>query len=121
MRQLFPKPTKAERVEEKRDLRRERSKARQTIRHQAIARAHGRCENPTCKADLREHGAIMDHWLGGSGRREQEESLDTVWMLCLRCNQERTDNRPSARYWNHRFNIHCNQYGYNYTPHILNE
>jgi hypothetical protein len=90
---------------------------RATLRAFVIARARGRCENRRCRADLVLTGCVMDHWLGGSGRRSQQEKMETVWMLCLRCNQERTDNRPSAAYWNKVHAEHCKEYGYLFIPH----
>ena len=113
----FPKPQKRERKASKREARSQASTARARLRIRAIERAKGRCENPSCRADLHTNGAIMDHWLGGIGRRVQQERLETVWMLCLRCNKDRTDNSPSATYWNMRFSIHCRAHGYSFTPH----
>lgn len=60
----------------------------------------------------------MDHWRGGSGRRRQEESIWTVWMLCALCDRDRTQNKPSAAHWNNTFERHCIRYGYPFTPHI---
>jgi hypothetical protein len=63
----------------------------------------------------------MDHWLGGSGRRRQEERPASVWALCRTCNQKRTENVPNAAYWNRQFQEHCLLHGYEFIPHVLNE
>jgi hypothetical protein len=89
----------------------------QEIRKQVIDRSGGRCENPRCRADLREHGCEVDHWLGGSGRRSQDQAVATCWALCVSCHQDRTLNIPDAGTWNRHFEIHCLRYGYSFTPH----
>ena len=70
------------------------------------ARAQGHCE--ACGAKF-SHALRpkMDHWLGGSGRRKPEERVDTCWMLDELCERSRTHNRPTAAFWNQRFEIHC--------------
>jgi len=78
-------------------------------------RAGGRCE--ACgflRRDL-----TLDHWEGGNGRRRQHESVETCWMLCTRCNRDRTENDPSAEFWNRIRSAHCDRYGYPYVPHLV--
>lgn len=81
----------------------------------ARARANGFCES--CEL-MRGPSLFMDHWLGGNGRRRVEERLETVWMVCVDCNHNRTYNIPSAEYWNAKFAGHCERYGYPFVPHI---
>ncbi len=63
-------------------------------------------------------GVVLDHWLGGIGRRTQMESVETCWLLCSICNFDRTHNRPSAAWWNANRAQHDHLYGYPHTPHI---
>lgn len=90
--------------------------ARGQLRHEVLERAKFRCES--CGADLRKAGCVFDHWLGGSGRRREQESLETTWALCLGCNDRRTINVPSAAHWNDTFAKHCRKHGYPFVPHI---
>lgn len=115
----FPKPSRRARKDEKKARRRAQGEARSNIRAKVLERSRGRCENPSCRASLQRHGAIMDHWLGGSGRRTQQESVATCWMLCLRCNRNRTDNYPDAVSWNAAFKDHCERNGYDFLPHYV--
>ena len=109
----FPKPTpRAELRLEERKARMERLRE---IRIKAMERAKGQCEAPDCHnrtLDLQ-----MDHWLGGSGRRREEEALDTVWMLCAKCHAARTCNVPSVSAWNALWRVHCKRYGYEVAGH----
>jgi hypothetical protein len=114
----FQKPTRKARIGIARLENERRILARGELRHDAITRSGGRCENPICEKRLVYRGCVFDHWLGGSGRRDQAESLQTVWVLCLECNHARTHNAPSAAYWNARFKAHCDRHGYPFTPHI---
>lgn len=84
------------------------------IRAAVMRRADGRCE--ACTGPLGLSG-VWDHWLGGSGRRKALESVETTWALCAYCNHQRTDNIPSAKHWNRRFQTHCDTHGYPFTPH----
>jgi hypothetical protein len=77
-------------------------------------RAAGKCE----ACGRARHQPIMDHWLGGSGRRKQLESVETCWGLCGMCNRQRTDNSPNAAYWNDIRRVFCVRYGYPFVPHI---
>lgn len=108
----FPKPTREKRRADKALARRERIQRVHALRSHALDRARYRCECCSSLGPL-----VMDHWLGGRGRRRQEERLETVWMLCLRCNDDRTANRPSAEYWNERFEEHCARHGYPFIGH----
>lgn len=80
-----------------------------------LTRAQFVCE--CCCAWLPFTGEI-DHWLGGSGRRRQRESIETIWLLCSSCHADRTANRPSVEHWNERFRLHCERYGYPFVPHL---
>jgi len=83
------------------------------IRDAVFARADGKCEN-CFKTDLH---LQLDHWLGGSGRRVQRQSLASTWAVCASCHFARTDNMPDAAYWNDRFERHCFKHGYFFHPH----
>lgn len=61
---------------------------------------------------------VMDHWLGGSGRRKPMESVETCWALCGLCNTDRTANDPNAAYWNIARAMHDQVHGYEHHPHI---
>jgi hypothetical protein len=63
------------------------------------------------------HAEIMDHWLGGNGRRRQKEAVETCWAICGECNDDRTANWPDAAWWNESFRLHCAAHGYRFTPH----
>jgi hypothetical protein len=112
----FPKPKRADRQAGKRVAREREILARGELRSDVLGRAQGRCES--CGTLLASSGVVFDHWLGGSGRRRQRESLETCWALCVLCNWRRTTNLPTAEYWNDRFRIHCERYGYGYEPHL---
>lgn len=114
--QARPKPARRDRLAREDQERERATLARGELRHQVVVRAKERCE--ACGADLRKAGCVFDHWLGGSGRRQEQESLATTWALCLGCNDGRTANAPSAAAWNERFKAHCKKHGYPFTPHI---
>jgi hypothetical protein len=112
-RARHPKPSAADRIAAEREARHAAMLRRGELRHDVLVRSRGRCENPGCPGDA----AVWDHWLGGSGRRQQEESVETTWALCVGCNLRRTLNVPSAGHWNERFRLHCERHRYPYTPH----
>lgn len=87
------------------------------IRASAWERANYLCECG-CGRDLRLWGCELDHWLGGSGRRKQKQSVETCWLLAGLCHRRRTRNEPDAAYWNARFEKHCRKHGYLFTPHV---
>lgn len=115
--QAFPKPSRKERLRVEREERERVILARGQLRHEVLKRGAERCESPDCGADLHVAGFVFDHWLGGSGRRQAEERLETVWALCVPCNDARTHNHPDAETWNRRFERHCDAHGYVYRPH----
>lgn len=84
------------------------------LRLAVAERAAGHCE--ACGREHRNQ-AEFDHWLGGNGRRRELESVETVWLLCLPCHRDRTDNRPHPGAWNEIFRAHCERYGYPFVPH----
>lgn len=90
------------------------------VRERVMSRARGRCE--ACALHpLRGQKLQLDHWLGGGGRRNQQQTVENCWALCPSCHRKRTDNSPSARYWNDTKRIHSQMYGYPFTPHIEHE
>jgi hypothetical protein len=114
----FGKPLRKERLGIARVEREARILARGELRHDVVVRSGGRCENPGCRKVITSGGCSWDHWLGGNGRRQQQESIETTWLLCSECDYARTHNAPSAGYWNARFKTHCETHGYAFTPHI---
>lgn len=80
------------------------------LRVAAKIRAGGHCEN--CAAMLPEErmigGPVMDHIFGGSSRIPLE-ALETVWMLCPKCNHQRTGTYPTRRHWLERFISHADR------------
>ncbi len=90
-----------------------------------MARAGGQCEawHHACYAWRRcgRTAFVMDHWLGGNGRRKAMESVETCWALCDRCNADRTANRPTAAYWNESHRQFAEKHGYEHTPHITHQ
>ena len=104
----FPKPTP--RAEEKEDARRERMDKLREIRIAVMKRAQGQCEAPDCHN--RTLDLSLDHFMGGSGRRRQMESVENCWALCAKCDAARTANYPNAATWNSLFRVHCKRHGY---------
>lgn len=108
----FPKlvPRKVER----KARRGEQQESRAEVRRKVMARAAGRCE-----ACGRRAVTVLDHWEGGSGRRQERESVETCWALCVeRCNPARTENRPSAAHWNEERRKFCERVGLPFVAHI---
>ncbi len=113
----FQKPTRKARLGIAQVTNEKRILARGELRHDVVVRSGGRCENPACRKVITSGGCSWDHWLSGNGRRTQQESLATTWLLCAACDYARTNNAPSADYWNQRFKTHCEAHGYEFTPH----
>lgn len=93
------------------------------IRRKVFERAAGGCEAYTFPlgTDTAERCGeppeILDHWLGGSGRRRPKQSVETCWALCGDCNDDRTANFPDADWWNESFRLHCQANGYPFLGH----
>lgn len=120
-------PARNARKKAKRDAKAERFERLTKIRDEVFARAAARCEawRPVLSASENPRGfrcdreaAILDHWEGGNGRRQQHESAETCWALCVQCNSDRTHNWPNADWWNMSRELHCVQHGHKFTPHI---
>jgi hypothetical protein len=73
---------------------------RQATRAAVAARANGCCE--ACGA-RRGEALHWDHFHG----RAREESVESTWMLCPRCDREKTESKPSRLWWLRRFLAHC--------------
>ena len=117
LRSLTPrKRVKARPAKASRDL--DRARAVTAIRDEVFARAKGRCEAwPSGDVRCGNKPEVLDHWLGGIGRRRQKEEVSTCWALCLKCNDHRTANWPSAAYWNDSFARHCYGHDYDFIEH----
>ena len=103
----------------KQELRERRAKENldtSELRAAAVRRARSRCE--CCGRAVPPLHIVMDHWLGGSGRRHEQQALENVWMLCPPCHAARTTNRPDAKFWNNVFARHCRNWGYPVLAHI---
>lgn len=94
-----------------------RARATAEIREAVLKRSRGWCE--ACG-----QGPMtleLDHWLGGSGRRVQKQSVETCWALCRECHYGRTHNIPGAVVWNAHFRHHCERYGYPVIEHVVHQ
>lgn len=78
------------------------------VRKDVVARAMWQCE-AGCGTHVTEETGHADHFFG---RAKAAESVETVWFLCLRCDDAKTNNRPSALHWQTRYLIHAAQLGY---------
>lgn len=79
--------------------------ARRETRAAVAARAAGCCE--ACGA-RRGEALHWDHFWG----RGREESVEGSWMLCPRCDREKTENVPTRIAWLERFGAHAELHGY---------
>ena len=108
----FPKPVSRKTLKARKD--RAHRLATAKLRAAVFLRANGRCES--CG---KPHPVAMDHFLGGSGRRRQQQSYENTWALCSRCDSNRTHNVPSAEFWNDRFKRFAERYGYPVLAHLV--
>ena len=74
------------------------------IREAVFERAGGLCEACEFSRSL-----SMDHYFG---RGKEPQSVANCWALCLKCDREKTENKPSASYWLANFIAHCEKHGY---------
>lgn len=86
--------------------RHEKRELTRVIRAQVFERARGKCE--ACKRPVGESGHL-DHFFG---RAKAPTALETCWALCLQCDDDKTNNRPSAIAWLRLFWVHCRVWGY---------
>jgi 5-methylcytosine-specific restriction endonuclease McrA len=94
-------------------VRREKAHRQSTneIRTAVMQRAQGRCEG--CGRVCSVFDLQMDHFFGGSGRRRQQQSVETCWALGrLCCHPDKTDNKPNAAHWRAKWREHCRTHGY---------
>lgn len=84
----------------------EKTGARRALRTAAVTRAGGRCE--ATGVDLPARTLELDHMFG----RARSENIETVWMLSPDAHQDKTENRPSRRWWLERFRRHAVLHGY---------
>lgn len=79
--------------------------SRSATRAAVVERAGGCCE----ACGVRRGAALhWDHFWG----RAREESVESTWMLCPRCDREKTDNDPSRLRWLVLFLAHVELHGY---------
>jgi 5-methylcytosine-specific restriction endonuclease McrA len=111
IQRLWRKPAPAKRIEaverhresvaERRENHREETRE---IRAAVWKRSEGGCEN--CGIGLEDWEGELDHWLGGSGRRRQQQGTETTWRLCRPCHRARSANSPSYAAWKLRWAAH---------------
>ncbi len=77
------------------------------IRAAVFERADGACECG-CNRPLLESGHLDHFW----GRAKAKESIESCWALCLVCDDNKTNNRPTAIAWCDRFYLHAIKHGY---------
>ncbi len=84
------------------------AKRKQTreVRAEVFSRAKGKCE--ACRRPIGESGHLDHFW----GRAKAPTHPRTCWALCLRCDDDKTHNRPSALNWLRRFYVHARLHGY---------
>ena len=84
------------------------SAALRKIRAAVCLRAAGACES--CGAWVGENGESghLDHARG----RARSETVESCWLLCVPCDDERTHNRPTSAHWLRLFAAHCADYGF---------
>lgn len=79
------------------------------LRRAVFVRSMGACEH--CRAAVIEESGFfnsghLDHFWGrGAGR--PAESVENCWFLCMKCDHEKTTNKPSNSTWLERFRAHC--------------
>lgn len=83
----------------------DRAARRAEVRVTVAARAGGACEGCFARAGEALH---WDHFHG----RAREESVESTWMLCPRCDHRKTVNEPSRIHWLEEFKVHCQRHGY---------
>lgn len=79
--------------------------ARKAVRKACADRAGGCCESCGTRRGEALH---MDHFWG----RAREESVESCWMLCARCDREKTENVGGRVEWLRRFGAHAALHGY---------
>lgn len=81
------------------------------IRAAVCARAQGECEHCGAWVGLNGEEAHADH-AHGRGKGRPPESVENVWLLCVACDDAKTNNRPGAAYWLMVFGRHCEKHGF---------
>lgn len=83
--------------------------ARRAIRNAVFTRSGGRCE--CCGTEITKRTFELDHFFG----RARSELVETCWALCSRdqgCHFEKTNSRPTRRWWLERFRRHAVLHGF---------
>lgn len=79
------------------------------IRAAICKRAAGNCESCGAWVGLNGEDGHADHMFG---RAKIPEATSNCWLLCVACDDSKTNNRPAAGYWLARFAVHATRYGY---------
>lgn len=77
------------------------------LRAAVFARAAGACECG-CGTPLGDSGHL-DHYFG---RKHVAEAVENCWALALKCDDAKTNSRPSKAVWCRRFIAHAMRHGY---------
>ena len=85
------------------------STATQRIRAAVCLRADGSCESCGHWVGLEGEDGHMDH---AFGRAKVPQDVANCWLLCIACDNARTNNRPDAATWLMRFARHATRHGY---------
>lgn len=118
------KPMKAARLAKKKLSREEINAETARLREYVFTRAGGLCEaywfipGSDHRNRCLRPTTDLDHWLGGNGRRRQQQSAANTWALCWVHHRLRTDASPSDAFWNESFAIHAKVHGYDPEPHV---
>lgn len=67
-------------------------------------RAGGSCEACGRWVGVAGESGHLDHFFG---RAKVPESVSNCWLLCVPCDNARTNSKPSAGHWLERFIAHC--------------
>ncbi len=70
-------------------------------------RANGECE--CCGAFIDEESGRLDHFFG---RGHLAEAVSNCIALCIRCDHDKTNNKPTAIWWLVRFIEIAGRHGY---------
>jgi hypothetical protein len=73
-------------------------------------RSGGQCEAVAVVMGIRcgHNAASHDHFWG----RAREESVESVWHLCIGCDRAKTNNRPDRAWWIRSFMEHAGRRAY---------
>lgn len=89
-----PKPSRSKRMKAKFDAETAKVLKQGEMRHDCLVRAKFLCE--ACGCTLATAGFEWHHVVYGSGKREQNEAVDTTACLCPTCHRRAHDSHPET-------------------------